>query len=87
MSQELWMSLSPQDVYLSAVVTRFKLLREQGVSGAAIVTRQRTIPRDQRSCRVHPWRSLPASFQWRMQETCPGAERGGHDYTEEFELA
>ena len=25
-------------MYLSAVVTRFKLLREQGVSGAAIVT-------------------------------------------------
>ena len=37
MSQELWTSLSPQDVYISAAVNRFKLLREQGVSGAAII--------------------------------------------------
>ena len=36
-SQELWRSLSAQDVYLSAAVSHFKLLREQGVSGAAII--------------------------------------------------
>ena len=36
-SQELWRSPSQQDVYLSAAVSRFKLLREQGVSGAAII--------------------------------------------------
>ena len=37
MSQVLWRSLSPQDVYLSAEVSRFKLLREKGVSGDAII--------------------------------------------------
>ena len=36
-SQELWRSLSPQDVYLSAAVSRLKVLREQGVAGAAII--------------------------------------------------
>ena len=44
--------------------------------------RQRTIPRDQRRRRVHPWRSLPASFQQRWQETCQGAECGRLGATE-----
>ena len=35
--QELWRSLSLQDVYLSTAMSCFKLLREQGVSGTAII--------------------------------------------------
>ena len=36
-SQEFWRSPSQQDVLLSMAVSRFKLRRELGVSGAAII--------------------------------------------------
>ena len=54
MSQELWSSLSPQDVYLSAAVSHFKLLREQGVSGTAIIAHALCNRLDPLQKRPHP---------------------------------
>ena len=50
-SQELWRSPSQHDVLLSMAVSRFKLLRELGVSGAAII--------------AHALRNRPAPLQKR----------------------
>ena len=72
-SHELWRSPSQQDVLLSMAVSRFKLLREQGVSGAAIIAqalRNRLAPLQKRP---HPaWNFLGAQDPSHLQNTNVG---------------
>ena len=72
-SHELWRSPSQQDVFLSTAVSRFKLLREQGVSGAAIIAhalRNRLAPLQKRP---HPaWDFLGPRDPSRLRNTDMG---------------
>ena len=75
-SQELWRGLSHQDVFLSAAVSRFKLLQEQGISGAAIVAhalRNRLDPLQKRPHPAWDFRGLRDPSRLRNSDMSDGA--------------
>ena len=75
-SSELWRSPSQQDVLLSAAVSRFKLLRELGVSGAAIIAhglRNRLAPLQKRPHPAWNFQGLRDPSRLRNSDMSDGA--------------